>query len=297
MKYLVVLLSAITAIYAMDLARLAPEGASVYGYLTNIGIPEAERLQKAEEEYLAAESGARIINGQPSQLGFLPYQAGLVVSIVGVVGVSLCGGALVSNNRVLTAAHCWFDGTNQASMFTVVLGSVTVFSGGTKIETSSVVSHPEFSVNPARNDIAVIHLPQRVSTTSIIAPIALPSGTELYESFSGNSAIASGFGMTSRSGSLTLDQFLNYVTLPVISNTECLTTYPSTLQTTHICTDGEGPRGTCHGDSGGPLAVFRNNRWILIGLSSFGPRESCEAGLPTVFTRVTSYMTFIYQNL
>ncbi|KAL0829185.1 hypothetical protein ABMA28_004022 [Loxostege sticticalis] len=296
MKCLVVLLTVLTAIYAKDLARLVPEENTAYGYLANIGIPEAERLRKAEEEYLV-ESYAKIIGGQPSQLGLIPYQAGLVVSIIGAEGVALCGGALISNRRALTAAHCWYDGRNQAWRFTVVLGSVTVFSGGLRIDTSSVVSHPEYSAQLARNDIAAIYLPDRVSTTPTIVPIALPSGIDLYNHFAGSSALASGYGVTSQSGSISLNQFLNYVNVPVISNAECLATFPRTLQPSNICTSGIGTKGACHGDSGGPLAVYRNNRWILIGINSFGSSEGCEAGLPTAFTRITSYMTFIYQNL
>lgn len=78
MKCLVVLLTVLTAIYAKDLARLVPEENTAYGYLANIGIPEAERLRKAEEEYLV-ESYAKIIGGQPSQLGLIPYQVSFTV--------------------------------------------------------------------------------------------------------------------------------------------------------------------------------------------------------------------------
>lgn len=67
-------------------------------------------------------------------------------------------------------------------------------------------------------------------------------------------------------GSISLNQFLNYISVPVISNAECLATFPRTLQPSNICTSGIGTKGACHGDSGGPLAVYRNNRWILVSI-------------------------------
>ncbi|KAA2236542.1 trypsin-like serine protease, partial [Chitinophaga agrisoli] len=115
----------------------------------------------------------------------------------------VCGASLVTTNRLLTAAHCWFDGTNQGTSVTVVLGSVTLFSGGTRVETSSIVMHPNWSPTTIRNDVAVIYLPSPVTLSDTINTIALPSGQELQENFVGSSAVASGFGLTSSSGSIT----------------------------------------------------------------------------------------------
>lgn len=81
-------------------------------------------------------------------------------------GQGVCGGALVTRNRVLTAAHCWFDGRTQAIRFTVVLGSLTLFSGGTRIVTDSVVMHNNWQPTRVRNDIAVIRLPSSVQLSS-----------------------------------------------------------------------------------------------------------------------------------
>lgn len=93
----------------------------------------------------------------------LLFQAGLLSAIIGLTGTGVCGASLISSNRLVTAAHCWFDGTNQAWRFTVVLGSVTLFSGGTRIDTSVVAMHPNWTPLLVRNDVAVIYLSSPVS--------------------------------------------------------------------------------------------------------------------------------------
>jgi secreted trypsin-like serine protease len=93
-------------------------------------------------------------------------QAGLLINITNVAGRGICGASLVSTNRLVTAAHCWYDGTNQANRFTVVLGTINIFSGGTRMDTSEVFTHSEWTPSEIRNDIAMIYLPTCVETSS-----------------------------------------------------------------------------------------------------------------------------------
>jgi secreted trypsin-like serine protease len=63
--------------------------------------------------------------------------------------------------------------------------------------------------------------------------------------------------------------------------------------------------GTCFGDSGGPVVIYRNNRWILIGVISFGhftkdestKNLKCDASKPSYFVKVSSYLDWIYNHL
>nr|ABR88238.1 chymotrypsin-like protease C8 [Heliothis virescens] len=269
-------------------------GYSTYGYLVEYGIPQAEKIRVAEEKYLASQAGSRIVGGVPAGQGQYPYQAGLLISIIGFEGSGVCGGSLISANRVATAAHCWFDGIHQGWRITVVLGSSLLFSGGSLLDTSVVAMHPNWTPALVRNDVAVIYLPNAVQLSANIAPIALASGSS---EFVGASAIASGFGLTSSGGYISANQFLSHVSLNVMANSACSIAFPFIVQPSNICTSGIGGVGTCNGDSGGPLVTNQNGQNVLIGITSFGSAFGCQVNLPSVFARVTSFVSFLQQHI
>ncbi|KAJ8720278.1 hypothetical protein PYW07_012321 [Mythimna separata] len=265
----------------------------VYGYIQKHAIPLAERIREAEEQM----ASQRIVGGNPSQLGAIPYQAGLLAKYANLNGTGVCGGSLVSANKVVTAAHCWYDGQNQAWIFTVVLGSVTLFTGGTRIQSSAVVTHPNWFPLLVRNDVAVIYLPSKVDFSNTISPIGLPSGSQLSKDFEGATAVASGFGWTTEGGPITTNQVLSHATLNVISNRICRYAFPLILQSSNICTSSLGGASVCSGDSGGPLALNSDGKPILIGITSFGSGLGCAVGLPAAFSRVTSFMNFFSKHI
>jgi len=295
MKLLAVALLALVAVSAarnIDFENVIDlEANSVFGYHEKIGAPLAEKIRVAEEE--AALNPSRIVGGSAAQLGQFPYQAGLIIILP--LWTSACGGSLLNTRKVITAAHCWFDGQYQARSFTVVLGSITLYSGGVRVSSSNVVMHPNWTPSLVRNDIAMITLLSAVSTSNNLAPIALPSGNELNNQFAGFTATASGFGYTRDGGSVS--PTLNHVNLPVITNAVCSNSLFWYVQPSNVCTSGAGGRGVCHGDSGGPLVVTSNNRRILIGVTSFGHWDGCQSGNPAAFARVTSFISWINQNL
>ncbi|XP_061719018.1 trypsin alpha-3-like [Cydia pomonella] len=258
-------------------------------YHNKIGIPLAQRL-KAAEEALDFD-GSRIVGGGAASLGQYPYIGGLVITMT-TGGTSVCGSSLLSNTRGVTAAHCWRTLFSQASAFTVVYGSTLLFSGGTRVTTTDVELHASYNMITLVNDIAIIRLPW-VTFTNTIQPIALATGTS---DFAGTTAWASGWGLTRDGGSITTSQFLSHVSVTVITNAVCAATYgTTTVQSTTICIATTGGRGTCSGDSGGPLANAANNQ--LIGVTSFGHRDGCQVGHPAGFARVTAFASWIQARL
>ncbi|CAH0625512.1 unnamed protein product [Chrysodeixis includens] len=288
----IILLALVTVAYA----NVEPlEGNTAYGYIQNYAIPLGEKIRQQEEQMMQG----RIVGGLPTTLGQIPYQAGLLASFLGISGTGICGGSLITPNRVLTAAHCWFDGVNQAWLFNVVLGSTTLFTGGTRLATSAVALHPNWTPLIIRNDVAIIYLPLSVQLSAVISTIAMPTGAQINENFAGENAVASGFGLildAADGGTITSNQYLSHASLNIISNTVCTFAFPLFLHESNICTSGVGGTSTCQGDSGGPLVVTRNNQPVLVGVTSFGSGLGCSSGLPAVYARVTSFLNFISQH-
>ncbi|XP_021201516.3 brachyurin [Helicoverpa armigera] len=287
------------AILLLGLGLLATASALVEvntGYHQEIGIPTAAKI-KENEEKLLAEKDERIVGGAIAPANAHPYFAGLLISLVGQSGNSVCGSSLLSANRLVTAAHCWTDGVNQAWQFLVILGSNHLYSGGTRIATTNVIMHPQYVPSTLNNDIAMILLPTSVWFTSNIQPIGLPSGWDLWDQFVGNWAVAAGFGRTSDQ-QVAASQIVSHVSLQVISVFQCQLSFGNVfVQQSTICTNGNGGVGVCGGDSGGPLTLYRNGVPTLIGVSSFVARAGCQLGHPSAFARVTSFINFIQQYM
>ncbi|CAG9583254.1 unnamed protein product [Danaus chrysippus] len=297
MKLAIIILS-LAAFGSADLLNNILSSNTAYGYLTKYGIPEAERIKKAEEEYLRNKSIiSRIAGGSPAALGQFKYQAGLISDILGSSGKGVCGGSLLTTNRVLTAAHCWDDGRNKAWRFTIVLGSETLFTGGTRIRTSDVVTHPLWHPAFMHNDVAMIRLPEHVVLSDTIGTVSLPSGYEVFDDFTGQVVTAAGYGLTNDVDTINNNQFLNFVNMTVISNEICNVAFFGNIQPSNICTNTLGGNSTCRGDSGGPLVVQRGDRTVLVGVTSLSNFLGCEFGYPVVFSRVTSFLGFINSNM
>ncbi|XP_072938359.1 brachyurin-like [Epargyreus clarus] len=262
-----------------------------YGYHMTIGIPKAESMMRSELGI------GRIVGGNkvPDSM-VIPHHAGIVVTLT-TGWTSICGGAVISKTRVLTAAHCWFDGRSQAKEFTIVLGSVTVFTGGTRIKTSDVVVYPAWNPADITYDIAVVRI-RGVDFNNNIQSIPLPSVADVNQNFAGMTATASGFGKTSDAQtSFPTTTALHYINLKVMSNAECQKSFEVPIHVSHLCTSGQGKVGTCDGDSGGPLTVVWKQRRMLVGIVSFGLGNACQAGYPSVYSRVTAFLTWIQAQL
>ncbi|KPJ09997.1 Collagenase [Papilio machaon] len=275
------------------LSAVVAEESIQVDYHRSVGIPLAEAIRRTETAL--DFDGVRIVGGSPAALGAYPHLGGLLISLSSG-GTSVCGSSLLSNTRLVTAAHCWFDGRNQARQFTVVLGSTRLFSGGTRVVTSNVRTHESYRPATLHNDVAIIAI-GRVEFNNHIAPVSLPTASLLSNDFVGTFAQAAGFGKTSDAAGITQGQVLSHASLQVITNAACQRSYGSgTVIASTLCTSGTG-RSTCSGDSGGPLTINDTGRRVLIGVVSFGSSRGCQAGLPAGFARVTSFAGWIQARL
>ncbi|XP_022126141.2 collagenase [Pieris rapae] len=282
MKSLLVLAGLFALAYGGPAARTTAEN-----YHAIIGIQEALRIKHIEEAL--DFDGSRIIGGSDSRLGENPHLGGLIIALTSGRS-SVCGSSLLTNTKAVTAAHCWWDGNNQARRFTLVFGSVRLFSGGVRVTTANVVMHPQWNPRTASSDVAVITM-NYINYNNNIRPISMATGNN---NFVGTFAVAAGYGVTSDSqNGISTNTVQKKVNLRVISNDECRRSY-AFIEDSILCVNTEGGTvSTCGGDSGGPLTVGSS----LIGITSFGHVAGCESGYPAAFSRVTSFQSWISSRL
>jgi len=229
----------------------------------------------------------KIVGGSEATPHSFPWMAALFFD-----DAWFCGGTLISDEWILTAAHCTTDGHTVR----VMLGAhdVRAASEEGRIELVSTSLHTHENYNPIvlHNDLALIKLPQKVEFSDIIKPVCLPSYSEEDERWDHQMAEASGWGKPSDAAD-SISPTLNHVIVDTITNLICALQFPTIINHNIICISGKDGKSTCNGDSGGPLHLNQNGVYKQIGITSFGSSRGCEIGSHAGFTRPTSYLDWI----
>lgn len=240
-----------------------------------------------------AMPAADIINGSPAKQGQFPWMAGVFHTVHG--NQQFCGAVLISDEWLLTAAHCVYGATN----FQIILGAARAFDdepGKIKIGVRKAVYHPLYNEPaPLNNDIALLQLNSKVNYTSIIQPIRLAHSRDYLKD---NAYVTiSGWGKTSDQQNAIVNN-LNYVQLRTISNDDCKKWFvPQLIQDYIVCCDGSQYLSICNGDDGGPLYTVDGDGWpTLVAIASFASINGCAKGWPSGFTRVAPFISFINGN-
>lgn len=249
---------------------------------------------------IRAQDIQAITNGFSIEIQNVPYQ----VSIQNKSnGSHFCGGSIINNKYVLTAAHC-VDGTN-ASDITLNVGFSLQNNPGNNLQSYNarrIVVHPNYNNGTNDFDVAVIEIDGVFSFNGSVQPVELISPQNLASETIGNQVRVSGWGWTVPNQSGVANQ-LQAVDVPIISNQQAdnqldisSPNHPELTQRM-LSTGAVGMdrQGACHGDSGGPL-VFRQNGQndIQIGVVSWGvPRCIGGENSPSVYARLSQLVSWI----
>jgi len=248
--------------------------------------------------YIEATNGKphpnpRIIGGQEAKPHSIPWQG--FIEAESLLEGWYCGASLISENHVLTAAHCLQDEFGLvADIAKVTLGAHKVLEQEDtqviiEVEGEGVIPNPDYDSSSFVNDLGILTLPQAVTLNENIAAVPLPTSAD--NDYAGSPATISGWGIT-EGHSQSLSQVLNVLETEIIANDECNQQLGGDyVKSNNICTSGAKSTGTCSGDSGGPLTV----EGVQVGIVSFGI-VNCPAGYPSAYTRVTEYLDWIKEN-
>ena len=239
----------------------------------------------------SAEPHRRIVGGAPTVTGEHPWVVALASRQQFGSGRSgqFCGGALVTETKVVTAAHCFYDESRGRRVerpgLKVLIGRDDLRgSAGREVDVQGVWIHPDYSFAANMNDVAVLTLATPQQGRPVIELVG-QGETEPYAA--GTPAQVFGWGDTVGDGRYSAT--LRGVEVPIVPDEACAHAYPGGPDGHFdargmVCAgEPEGGKDACQGDSGGPLVVAGR----LAGLVSWGT-GCAEAAHPGVYTRVSA---------
>ncbi|ALC46476.1 CG5255, partial [Drosophila busckii] len=225
----------------------------------------------------------RIVGGEDASEGMAPYQ----ISLQGAKsGLHSCGGAIIAEQWLLTAAHCIHG--KSPSAFRVLTGTQDLQQNVSKYYyVDRILEHCDYEPRRYRNDIALLHLNESIVFNNATQPVEL-SHTPLA---AGDWLLLTGWGTLSLGGEVPAK--LQKLQVEYVPFEQCREAHAnsSNVDIGHVCTYNDKGRGACHGDSGGPLV----HDGKLVALVNWG--MPCAKGKPDASASIAYYHDFIRTHM
>ncbi|XP_039220622.1 transmembrane protease serine 11E-like isoform X1 [Crotalus tigris] len=229
----------------------------------------------------------RIYGGTIAGEGEWPWQASLQLN-----GIHRCGATLISNNWLVTAAHC-FRGVRDVRSWTSSFGA-RLRPPTMRRNLRQIIVHDHYANNVMNHefDIAVVQISPPVEFTTAVHRVCLPETSYIFPE--NTTCAVTGFGALRDDGPSVGE--LRQTEVKIIGNEICnrREVYNGAISPGMLCAGYlEGGSDACQGDSGGPLVTSDSRGiWYLVGIVSWGD-ECAKPNKPGVYTRVTYYRDWI----
>ena len=235
---------------------------------------------------------AKIYGGTNAVISDFPWQ------VYFISGNFRCGGSIISNRWVVTAAHCTFDDSGAAiaasDMFVRVgLNNPSDALDGKTYAVSQAIVNAGYNDQTLLNDIALLRLTDTINFANA-KPIKLVTTDDAAQGATdpGVMSWVTGWGLIHVNPDV-LPTALQKVQLPIISNAQASTVWGTIPATDLMAGFLNGNKDACNGDSGGPLVVPVLGEYKLAGIVSWGS-SSCDTY--GAYTSVSDMESWIRTN-
>ncbi|XP_054737942.1 transmembrane protease serine 9-like [Anastrepha obliqua] len=241
-------------------------------------------LSLAFGAYMSPHLDGRIVGGKATTIEEHPYQ----VSLSTKLGGHFCGGSLISENIVVTAAHCLQS--FKASSIRIRAGSTNNKKGGELVKVAAVKYHPNYNASTIENDVGILKLATAIQKTESVGYIELAQTSPA----TGISAVVTGWGTKCFAYCLIPPTTLQAVELEIVQRADCASNtykYGDLIKESMLCAYAL-KKDSCQGDSGGPLVAEGK----LVGIVSWG-YACAKKGYPGVYSDVASLRGWILEAI
>uniref|UniRef100_A0A673K8J5 Mast cell protease 4-like n=1 Tax=Sinocyclocheilus rhinocerous TaxID=307959 RepID=A0A673K8J5_9TELE len=226
---------------------------------------------------LSAHVDVGIVNGTEAKPHSRPFMVSLQKN-----WRHICGGFLISDRFVMTAAHCW-----KNEKLTAVVGAhdLRQNKGSVRIGVKSYHMHPKFNMHTLQNDIMLLRLEKEVEQNKNVMKISIPKNERDIKADS--VCRVAGWGRLSFKGKKSFR--LMEADVKIMNNTECKNKWKDNFSVSQMmCVHGNG--GSCSEDGGGPLVC----KDTAVGVTSFGDPKICNSHeRPEVYIKISAYIPWI----